>query len=143
MKINRWLASGLLILSASYGAGARAHGPGFHHGWGGPGWGHHGWGRHGWYGGRSGFSFYFGGPAAAFGYPYGSYYYGPPAYYYPPSVVGVPVSPPLYIEEAPMSSEAHPSGYWYYCTNPEGYYPYVKECTNQWRQVAPNPPNAR
>jgi hypothetical protein len=31
------------------------------------------------------------------------------------------------------------SNYWHYCRNPEGYYPYVKNCPNGWLQVAPQP----
>ncbi len=28
---------------------------------------------------------------------------------------------------------------WYYCSNPEGYYPYVKNCPDGWLPVAPQP----
>ena len=28
---------------------------------------------------------------------------------------------------------------WYYCSNPAGYYPYVKSCRGPWRAVAPTP----
>jgi hypothetical protein len=27
--------------------------------------------------------------------------------------------------------------YWYYCTDPAGYYPYVQNCTKPWIPVAP------
>ena len=30
-------------------------------------------------------------------------------------------------------------GYWYYCNNPAGYYPYVKSCRGPWRAVTPTP----
>jgi hypothetical protein len=73
------------------------------------------------------------------GYP-GPYYYAP--YYYPPSVVAVPAAPQVYVEQ-PQSPglAAQPSAaYWYYCANPQGYYPYIKECPGGWRAVAPQPP---
>jgi hypothetical protein len=34
------------------------------------------------------------------------------------------------------------SSYWHFCRNPEGYYPYVKECPGGWMKVAPPKPNA-
>ena len=64
----------------------------------------------------------------------------PSPYYYPP-VVTVPSSPPVYIERADESKSIHPeAGYWYYCRNPEGYYPYVKRCPDGWQQVPAEPP---
>lgn len=84
-----------------------------------------------------GFSFYFGVPL--YSRPYFSYPYYPYYPYYPP-VVTVPTEPPVYIERDPPQSQQLPSGYWYYCSNPEGYYPYVKECPSGWRQVDPIPP---
>ncbi len=72
------------------------------------------------------------------GYPYyGGYggYYG-----YPPAVATVPVSPPVYIQQSQPVTQQYPSGYWYYCSNPEGYYPYVKVCPNGWQPVNPVPP---
>jgi hypothetical protein len=67
-------------------------------------------------------------------YPYPYYY---PRYYYPAPVVVAPASPPVYIEQG----EAAPSSNsWYYCQNPQGYYPYVKECPGGWQQVSPQPP---
>lgn len=83
-----------------------------------------------------GFSFYFGVPW--YPRPYFSYpYYYP---YYPP-VVTVPTEPPVYIErDPPQTQQPLAPGYWYYCSNPEGYYPYVKECPYGWRQVDPIPP---
>jgi len=32
-----------------------------------------------------------------------------------------------------------PSYYWYYCTDPEGYYPYVQECRGTWHALPPSP----
>jgi hypothetical protein len=42
--------------------------------------------------------------------------------YYPPSQ-------PAYVEQDPPADmEQQPGGYWYYCADPEGYYPYVQNC---------------
>ena len=27
--------------------------------------------------------------------------------------------------------------YWYFCQDPEGYYPYVKQCPKGWQKVVP------
>jgi hypothetical protein len=77
-------------------------------------------------------------------YP-GPYYYPPyyaySPYYYPPMVTA-PATPPVYIEReagSPPASQA--SAYWYYCADPQGYYPYVKECPGGWQAVAPQPPD--
>jgi hypothetical protein len=32
------------------------------------------------------------------------------------------------------------TSYWYYCRNPQGYYPYVKRCPSGWMRVVPSPP---
>jgi hypothetical protein len=54
-------------------------------------------------------------------------YWGPgwwgPSYYYPYS------APPVIVQRAPA--------YWYYCQNPQGYYPYIQQCPNGWMQVVP------
>lgn len=70
------------------------------------------------------------------------WYYSPPPYYGP--VYGPVYSPyysetiitpaPVYIERAPAPS----SNVWHYCSNPDGYYPYVKECPGGWQRVTPN-----
>jgi hypothetical protein len=69
--------------------------------------------------------------------PYPYYPYNP---YYPP-VVTVPSSPPVYIEQGQQQPATPPQHYWYYCSNPQGYYPYVRECPTGWQAVAPQPPN--
>jgi hypothetical protein len=61
------------------------------------------------------------------------YAYSP--YYYPPAVVTVPSTPPVYIEREADVPPA--SAYWYYCANPQGYYPSVKQCPGGWQAVAP------
>ena len=64
-------------------------------------------------------------------------YYDP---YYSPPVVAVPSSPPVYIEQGSGQTAAQQPYYWYYCSSPEGYYPYVKDCPGGWREVVPQPP---
>ena len=103
------------------------YGPGYY---GGYGYGGYGFGRYG-----------FGG----YGYGYPSYYF-PPAYAYPPTVI-VPATPPVYIEQQTQQQPAQSAqptqsraNYWYYCKDPDGYYPYVRECPGGWLQVAPQPP---
>jgi hypothetical protein len=56
----------------------------------------------------------------------GWFYYPAPIYPYPD-----PYAPP---------AVAGPStGYWYYCTSAQAYYPYVTECPEAWVQVTPQP----
>lgn len=91
-------------------------------------------GLYGGYGGYGGYGFY-------------DPFFYPPFYGIPPVVVPiappviVPSTPPVYIQQqetpAATQSQAH---YWYYCTNPEGYYPYVKQCPGGWLRVDPRPP---
>lgn len=82
-----------------------------------------------------------GGPAywnyPAYSAPYSPYYY--PPYPYPPVVVA-PAPPPVYIEQGQPAPAPQPSNDWYYCRNPDGYYPYVKQCPGGWQRVAPQPP---
>ena len=99
-------------------------------------WNGNGWhGGHGWHGHGSrvvvgvGFPFWYPGPYA-YGYPYGYPAYGYPAYA-GPAVVESP--PPVYMQQESAQQ------YWYYCQNPQGYYPYVRECPNGWMQVVPQP----
>ena len=118
----------------------------------GNGYGHH---YHG--GGRVGL--FIGGPVLgfpyygypAYGYPAFGYGYGYPPYgYYGPAttVITTPAAAPVYIEQSSAANNvgAYPSGpasdgYWYYCSNPDGYYPYVKQCANGWQKVPPQPGN--
>ena len=51
---------------------------------------------------------------------YGSLYYSP---YY------------VYLPPVPQPQ----TNYWYYCQDPEGYYPDVEECPDGWQQVVPQP----
>lgn len=115
----------LIALATSVDVSAHARGGGGH--WNGGGhW--HGHGGH-WHGHVGLF----------FGVPLGA-----PWYPYYPSVVTVQSPQPVYyVEQNPVSSAAPlPSGWWYYCPNPAGYYPYVPSCTQPWQPVEPGPPAA-
>ena len=50
-------------------------------------------------------------------------------------------APVEYIEMNPSASPSPdaPSNVWYYCSNPQGYYPYVKSCDAKWRTVPAQP----
>ena len=68
-------------------------------------------------------------------YPYSPYY----PYPYPaqPPVVIQQETPPMYQEP---TAEPNQPVYWYHCSDPEGYYPYVKQCPGGWQKVVPTPP---
>jgi hypothetical protein len=73
-------------------------------------------------------------------YPY-SYYYPNLYSYYPyPILQSYDMSPPEVTVEPPAYSQQQEQPYyWYYCQNPQGYYPYVKSCPGGWTQVEPKP----
>lgn len=123
-----WASAGAGHAGGGHGGGGGGHGGGGHGGGGhisaGHGGGHHGGGH-------------FGGHVGVFVGPAFGYYYPPPYYYPYPPVVAAP-SPPVYIERNDPQPGAQ-AYYWYYCANPEGYYPYVKECSGGWQQVVPRP----
>ena len=69
------------------------------------------------------------------------YYPPPPAYYgYPPVAVAAPDSPQAYVEQGDGQPAPPQQPSWYYCSDSKAYYPYVKECSGGWQQVAPQPP---
>jgi len=140
MKRQYWLAVIVIAMSSLYSDMIWAHGHGFGGGYGGGFHGGFGGGYHGGFYARPNVGLYFGGPYGYGGYGYGGYGY---PYYAPPAVVTVPVAPPVYIQQAPPAPVAQQTqpGYWYYCNNPKGYYPYVKECTTNWQPVEPTPPS--
>ncbi|MBL8497955.1 hypothetical protein ABF87_10065 [Nitrosomonas sp. JL21] len=131
MKSSQWIfaITALCLVLGSGGLEAHGHsrfslglgyyGPGFYGGYGYGGYGGYGFNRYG-----------FGG----YGYPY----YYPPMYSYPPTVI-VPSTPPVYIQQETQRTP-QPTNYWYYCRNPDGYYPYVKDCPGGWLPVSPQPP---
>jgi hypothetical protein len=67
------------------------------------------------------------GPPLFWGPPY---YYSGPAYYGPPLAFVQPSG--RYIQRGQEESD-----YWYYCDNPQGYYPYIKACPGGWMKVVP------
>ena len=119
MKRNKPVYLICLLVSFTN-ATAWAHGGG--HGGGGHYGGHYG-GRfygHGGFYVRPGIGFYLG---PGYGWPYYPYPYYPYSAY-PPAVVTVPSAPQVYIQQG--SGQPAPQGqgnYWYYCNNPQGYYP--------------------
>ena len=72
-------------------------------------------------------------------YAYPSYSYPSPYYYQPPVVIRQ--EPQVYIERSAPQASPATEAYWHYCNNPQGYYPYVKECPGGWMRVTPTPPN--
>ena len=44
------------------------------------------------------------------------------------------------VAPAPPTAYVQQPRYWYYCRDPEGYYPYVNECPSGWMQVVPQSP---
>ena len=80
--------------------------------------------HHGWHRGRKGWWWIVGGIW---------YFYPAPVYPYPN-----PYEPPM-VPAPPAPSAAQ---YWYYCSNPPGYYPYVARCRTNWQPVPANPPPA-
>lgn len=96
-----------------------------------------GWGA-GYWAPRAGF--YFGAPGYWGGWPYA---YGA-AYALPYAVAPIVVNsaPPaqLIVQPAQIAQEAPASSYWYYCTQPAGYFPYVQNCGQPWMKVVPQVP---
>ncbi len=97
------------------------------------GWGHDGgWRRDGGWMDRDDWGWNFGwgwGPDWDFGW--GGYPYYP---YYDQA--------PVIIQQQPEEMYIQPEepSYWYFCTNPKGYYPYVNHCPSGWMKVVPTPP---
>lgn len=75
-------------------------------------------------------------------YGYRAYGYADPffrPYYAYPPAVAVPSQPPVYIQQQKPTATQSKTNYWHYCRDPEGYYPYIKECPGGWLQVVPQP----
>ena len=144
-SLRRLTVAGLVGLAALLAnPPAQAHGYGYWHG--GGGWGYWHGGGWGWGGGccwgGSHISFAFGFPAYypyyANPYPYcPAYSYAPPYAYAPSYGYGS-----SYGYSSPQPSQPLPPQQqsWYYCDNPQGYYPYVQSCSHGWRQVPATPP---
>ncbi|MDR0775840.1 MAG: hypothetical protein LBE81_04280 [Azonexus sp.] len=74
-------------------------------------------------------AYYWGGPM--WGPIWGPW--GPSPWWHSPVVVVRSEPPLVYIERNMPRSNA----FWYYCRDPAGYYPYVKECREGWLAVLP------
>lgn len=97
---------------------------------------------------------YAGGTRVYFGIGFGAHYprawvhhrawWGPRVYWGGPIVVEPYYStPPVVIQQQPpvytQPEQPQAEAYWYYCQDPQGYYPYVKSCPGGWMKVVPNP----
>lgn len=56
-----------------------------------------------------------------------------------PVVVNAAPPAPVVVQTAP---EAPAASYWYYCTQPAGYFPYVQQCSQPWMKVVPQVPGS-
>lgn len=108
--------------------------------------------RGGYWGPRVGY--YYGGPGywgvwpgywgvwpgawGVWGVPYAYGYSVAPAYAYDatPTEQFIPQEPAAVVSP-PVKAEA---SYWYYCIQPAGYFPYVKDCSQAWLKVVPQAP---
>jgi hypothetical protein len=79
-------------------------------------------------------------PGYGYGFGYGYGYGYPYGYYRPPVVVREYRTPPPADYLIPPDEPA-PEPNWYYCANPEGYYPYVRDCEGPWQAVPVTPDN--
>jgi hypothetical protein len=129
------------------GWGGHGGGGGSWHGGGGGGWGWHGGGWNGGWGWHGGW--HSGGVVIGVGPGFwGPWWYGP-GYPYYPYPYPYPYDPyPYYGGTAPVvqqdqvyiqqpEPQAQQPSYWYYCQNPQGYYPQVQQCPGGWMTVVP------
>jgi len=95
---------------------------------------HAGWGHgHGYYWAAG---FY--GAAWPWFYPW---YEGYAVPVFPYSFYSETAAPVEYVEMNPAAPVSDASANaWYYCQNPQGYYPYVKSCAGGWQRVPAQPP---
>lgn len=105
--------------------------------------GYPGWGA-GYWGPRVGV--YYGGPGYWGAWPYGwNVGYAWP-YAVAPLVVNAAPAPQVFIQQEPLAAAPAPApaepSYWYYCTQPAGYFPYVQDCAHAWMKVVPQVPGA-
>jgi hypothetical protein len=59
-------------------------------------------------------------------------------------VVNAAPAPQVFIQQEVLPATPAPAAptdsYWYYCTQPAGYFPYVKDCSQAWMKVVPQVP---
>ncbi len=107
---------------AGYGHGGGHYKAGNGHGYG---RGHYGRYRHHYRGHHDrGPRYFWSGSIVIPWYPYG--------YHAPPPVI-IQKEPQVYVQP-----EQEPENYWYYCPDPQGYYPYIRECASGWMKVVPD-----
>lgn len=78
------------------------------------------------------------------------YFYPQPVYPYPLIVSGIQYADPVVVQPGPAVVTAPPMPqpsqiapapqFWYYCDDPQGYFPDVQTCSTQFRQVEKPPP---
>jgi hypothetical protein len=96
---------------------------------------------HGFHDGRNAWWWFAGG----IWYAYSAPVYPYPDPFIPPVVMVQTPQPPVYVEQTPSAQVVQqapaPTGtqFWYYCTNPKGYYPYVPNCSVDWQKVPATP----
>jgi hypothetical protein len=75
-------------------------------------------------------------------YPWSQYYYPYPPQYYPDNIYGDDDYPPTSTRGlvVPGDLPVGIAAYWNYCDAPDGYYPYVKECSHEWTRIPISPP---
>lgn len=113
--------------------------------------------RHGWNGGYRGprVGIYYGtgfGYRGAWNYGWGFGYpapypypfaYGYPVTYAPVVINSTPIAQTYIQQEPVVEATVQPAptvNYWYYCTQPAGYFPYVQNCNQAWMKVIPQNP---
>lgn len=91
-----------------------------------------GYWHHGWHDGRWGWWWLVGGIW---------YYYAAPIYPYPnPYLPGTVIVTTNQNDATPPPPTQAPTQYWYHCDSPEGYYPYISQCSTGWKPVPATPP---
>lgn len=55
-------------------------------------------------------------------------------------IVVAPPPPTIVVQQPTLSSSAPAPSFWYYCTQPPGYFPYVQACEKPWMKVVPQAP---
>lgn len=68
-----------------------------------------------------------------YSYPKAIYPYPDP--YIPPTILVQPAAPVVAAPNSPA-----PEQVWYYCSSPQGYYPYIAECQLPWQKVLASQP---
>ncbi|HJV64569.1 MAG TPA: hypothetical protein VJ550_02425 [Geomonas sp.] len=58
----------------------------------------------------------------------------PYPYVYPQQPIVIEQGPTEYMQQPQSGPEQQ---FWYYCSDPQGYYPYVQRCPKGWKKVVP------